>query len=327
MVTSFRRSVYGFTLIELLVVISIIALLIGILLPALGAARDTARRLQCSTNIRSLVGASVAFALDDEFGVFIGETSDDSDDNFLHLYSHERRELVGGGGFRNVSGYLGGDQYNILICPSTNDFVDEQVDTRVLGSGSNRFLARAPRVVMTTAARSGSPNPDRSGHSYEIWGWADGGTYPDGMVVSGSDDPLSIRMAGSGNATSHRAGGDDRVKTERWFRNPSKGMLIFDSDEAGQNDFPDADVSGGDAFTDNHVKSFKRSEDETVVGGGANVGFMDGHVEFVQAGPDYIDTQVGSYNAPPNRGFYSQFYPRLVEETDRNGNTLFRYAD
>lgn len=87
------RRGYGFTLIELLVTIAVIALLIGLLLPALGRVRESARTAACLSNQRQLLIAWAAYAGDS--GVWPwgrdreGERGlEDAEKNYAGVLSH-----------------------------------------------------------------------------------------------------------------------------------------------------------------------------------------------------------------------------------------------
>lgn len=70
----------GFTLVELLVVISIIALLLSILMPALGKVREQARCIVCTSNTRQLGLAWVCYAESNNGKLVRGSISSDSQD-------------------------------------------------------------------------------------------------------------------------------------------------------------------------------------------------------------------------------------------------------
>lgn len=73
MITPRRKA---FTLVELLVVVSIIALLLGILLPSLSKAREKAKIVVCRTNVRSLGTGFVLYSADNQNRVFPTTTAD-----------------------------------------------------------------------------------------------------------------------------------------------------------------------------------------------------------------------------------------------------------
>jgi prepilin-type N-terminal cleavage/methylation domain-containing protein/prepilin-type processing-associated H-X9-DG protein len=86
------RKTKAFTLIELLVVISVIALLMAILMPALGAARSGSRALACKSNLRQLVIANIGYATEND-GYYVPAASDMWNNAGLHRWHGIRDTL------------------------------------------------------------------------------------------------------------------------------------------------------------------------------------------------------------------------------------------
>ena len=110
----------GFTLVELLIVIAIIAVLIGILLPTLTVARESAQKVQCASNLRQLVVLTQEYALENDGYIPVGRASNNLFVNYWFVDNTD----TGGGSFYMFGSLYGANLMpngQIAYCPSQLD--------------------------------------------------------------------------------------------------------------------------------------------------------------------------------------------------------------
>jgi prepilin-type N-terminal cleavage/methylation domain-containing protein/prepilin-type processing-associated H-X9-DG protein len=268
----------AFTLVELLVVIGIIAVLIAILLPTLGAAREQARVTQCASNVRQLCTALVNYATENK-----GKFPPNINSGAMHpappagqpsanlWYDVDRAGRYLPKGVQpsptSTNPSIGG---LVFVCPSDlpqaqraygmNIWASSVADQFVLDAASNGFIYKPPGNL--GAANRGSLFSQQTKGAPQLILIMEGhprNTVPAGFYANATIGYQSVKPG------------------ERFLGIPGYAIGF---DNFGGGPYPYAAANTEIAYYKHRRKADKNQRGTTAIGR-VNVGFADAHVELL----------------------------------------------